>query len=124
MYFLYVSFDFFGVFFSLVLLGFFISYLMYFGSKYIAAQKYDSTKVTIYECGFDPFSDAREPFDVSFYLVALLFIIFDLEVVFFVPWAVSVCGCTGSGAFTILIFFIILGIGFMYEWVRGALDWS
>lgn len=123
-YFAYTNLNFFSMFFALFGLGFFVSYFLYRLSRYVSSRVYDSTKVTIYECGFDPFGDAREPFDVSFYLVALLFILFDLEVIFFVPWAVSICGSGGFGCAVIAIFLFVLGVGFLYEWLRGALDWS
>ena len=81
-------------------------------------------KLSIYECGFEPFEDARNIFDVKFYIVALLFIIFDLEIAFLFPWAVSL-GSIGILGFTsMMIFLFILTIGFIYEWKKGALDWE
>lgn len=77
-----------------------------------------------YECGFDVFSDARSPFDVHFYLVSILFIIFDLEVAFLFPWAFGLDHMDNYGTFTIMIFFSLLTIGFIYEWMRGALTWT
>lgn len=80
-------------------------------------------KLKEYECGFDAFGDARKQFDVKFYLIAILFIIFDLEVTFLVPWAVTL-GATGKfGFFSMMFFLIVLTIGFIYEWKQGALDW-
>ena len=81
-------------------------------------------KTTAYECGFDAFDDARMPFDVRFYLVAILFIIFDLETAFLFPWAVAFrhIGWLGFGA--MLFFLLLLVIGFVYEWKRGALEWE
>lgn len=77
-----------------------------------------------YECGFDPFSDAREPFYVKFYLIAILFIIFDVEVIFFFPWIFSLIEISYYGLLMMYIFLIILGIGFVYEWKKGSLDWE
>jgi NADH-quinone oxidoreductase subunit A len=77
-----------------------------------------------YECGFDPFSDAREPFYVKFYLIAILFIIFDVEVVFSFPWIFSLLEISFTGLFMMYIFLVILGLGFIYEWKKGSLDWD
>ena len=87
-------------------------------------QRPDSEKMTAYECGFDAFDDSRRQFDVRFYLVAILFIIFDLEIAFLFPWAISL-GSIGILGFTsMMIFLFILTIGFIYEWKKGALDWE
>ena len=84
----------------------------------------DPEKLSAYECGFSPFSDSRIKFDVRFYLVAILFIIFDLEIAFLFPWAISL-GKIGIFGFTsMMIFLFILTIGFIYEWKKGALDWE
>jgi len=84
----------------------------------------DLEKVSAYECGFDPFSDARGKFDVRFYLVSILFIIFDLEVTYLFPWAVSLDQLGTLGYFTMMVFLIVLLVGFVYEWRKGALDWE
>jgi len=89
-----------------------------------SVQKADPEKVSAYECGFDPFDDARSRFDVRFYLVAILFIIFDLEVTFLFPWAVTLNKVTFFGFWTMMLFLIILTIGFVYEWRKGALEWE
>jgi len=81
-------------------------------------------KLSPYECGFEPFDDARTKFDIRFYLVALLFIIFDLEVVFLFPWAISLENIGIFGYLSMMIFLIILTIGFIYEWKKGALEWE
>jgi NADH-quinone oxidoreductase subunit A len=81
-------------------------------------------KTSGYECGFDPFSDAREPFYVKFYLIAILSIIFDVEVVFFFPWIFSLVEISIYGLFIMYVFLVILGIGFIYEWKKGSLDWD
>jgi NADH:ubiquinone oxidoreductase subunit 3 (subunit A) len=87
-------------------------------------QKPDAEKVSAYECGFDPFDDARSRFDVRFYLVAILFIIFDLEVTFLFPFAISLSKVNFFGFWSMAAFLIILTIGFVYEWRKGALEWE
>lgn len=89
-----------------------------------ARQRPDSEKVSAYECGFEAFDDARSRFDVRFYLVAILFIIFDLEVAFLFPWAVSLGEIGLFGFWSMVIFLGILTIGFAYEWKKGALEWE
>ena len=87
-------------------------------------QKADPEKISAYECGFDPFDDARTRFDVQFYLVAILFIIFDLEVAFLFPWSLTLRKIGFFGFGSMMVFLIILTIGFIYEWKKGALDWN
>ena len=90
----------------------------------LAPSRPDPEKVSTYECGFEAFDDARMKFDVRFYLVAILFIIFDLEVAFLFPWAVTL-GETGVFAFwSMMIFLGVLTVGFIYEWKKGALEWE
>ena len=90
----------------------------------IAPSKPDPEKLSAYECGFPAFGDARRKFDVRFYLVAILFIIFDLEVAFLFPWAVTL-GATGVFAFwSMMVFLGVLTVGFIYEWKTGALEWE
>ena len=93
-------------------------------SLIIARQKPDGEKLSAYECGFEPFEDARIKFDVRFYLVAILFIIFDLEVAFLFPWAVSLGDIGVFGFWSMVVFLGILTIGFVYEWKKGALEWE
>ena len=81
-------------------------------------------KLSAYECGFEPFADARAPFDVRFYLVALLFILFDLETAFLVPWAVVFRQLGVQGLIVMGLFLGLLTIGFIYEWKKGALEWE
>ena len=90
----------------------------------IARQRPDSEKLSAYECGFEPFEDTRGRFDVRFYLVAILFIIFDLEVAFLFPWAVSLGNIGLFGFWSMMIFLGVLTIGFIYEWRKGALEWE
>ena len=84
----------------------------------------DSEKLSAYECGFEAFSDSRMEFDVRFYLVAILFIIFDLEIAFLFPWAISLGNIGSLGFWSMMIFLLVLTIGFIYEWKIGALDWD
>jgi NADH-quinone oxidoreductase subunit A len=90
----------------------------------VAAKKPDTEKLSSYECGFDPFDDSRGQFDVRFYLVCLLFIIFDLEIAFLFPWAITL-GETGVfGLWSMVVFLVVLTVGFIYEWKQGALEWE
>ena len=84
----------------------------------------DPEKLSAYECGFEAFGDSRMQFDVRFYLVAILFIIFDLEIAFLFPWAVSLGNIGALGFWSMMIFLLILAVGFIYEWKKGALDWE
>ena len=84
----------------------------------------DPEKLSAYECGFEPFNDSRMEFDIRFYLVAILFIIFDLEIAFLFPWAISLGAIGVFGFVSMMIFLFILTIGFIYEWKKGALDWE
>ena len=86
--------------------------------------KPDPEKLSAYECGFEPFNDSRMEFDVRFYLVAILFIIFDLEIAFLFPWAISLGTLGLLGFSSMMIFLLILTVGFIYEWKKGALDWE
>ncbi|MEX2616745.1 MAG: NADH-quinone oxidoreductase subunit A [Alphaproteobacteria bacterium] len=101
-----------------------ISVAMLVASGVLAHQKPDSEKLSAYECGFEAFDDARSRFDVRFYLVAILFIIFDLEVAFLFPWAISLGEIGLFGFWSMIIFLGILTIGFIYEWRKGALEWE
>ena len=101
-----------------------LAFLIVLASLIIARQKPDSEKLSAYECGFEPFEDARIKFDVRFYLVAILFIIFDLEVAFLFPWAVSLGDIGLFGFWSMVVFLSILTIGFVYEWRKGALEWE
>ncbi|WP_319414563.1 NADH-quinone oxidoreductase subunit A [uncultured Cohaesibacter sp.] len=90
----------------------------------VAFKNPDPEKLSAYECGFNAFDDARMPFDVRFYLVSILFIIFDLEVAFLFPWAVSFGDLGMFGFVSMMIFLAILTVGFVYEWKKGALEWD
>lgn len=84
----------------------------------------DTEKLSPYECGFEAFEDARMKFDVRYYLVAILFILFDLEIAFLVPWAVALDAVGVGGLVAVLVFLALLVVGFVYEWRKGALDWD
>lgn len=90
----------------------------------LIGRKGDVEKLSAYECGFEAFSDARAKFDVRFYLVAILFIIFDLEVAFLFPWAVSLRELGVAGFWSMMVFLTVLTVGFIYEWKKGALEWE
>ena len=105
-------------------LSLFITLLLILPPLLIAPKNPDSEKLSPYECGFDPFDDARSKFDIRFYLVAILFIIFDLEVAFLFPWAISLSTIGLAGYISMMLFLFILTIGFIYEWKKGALEWE
>lgn len=90
----------------------------------IAVRNPDPEKVSAYECGFNAFDDARMKFDVRFYLVSILFIIFDLEIAFLFPWAVAFKEIGAFGFWSMMLFLAVLTIGFIYEWKKGALEWE
>lgn len=93
-------------------------------SYFIVKQHADSEKVSAYECGFEPFEDARNTFDIRFYLVAILFIVFDLEISFLFPWVLVLPDIGYAGIYSMLFFLFILTLGFVYEWCKGALEWN
>lgn len=101
-----------------------ISAVMIAGSFLLGKQNPDAEKLSAYECGFEAFTDARNKFDVRFYLVCLLFIIFDLEIAFLFPWAVTLGEIGVFGFWSMIIFLGILTVGFIYEWKKGALEWE
>ena len=90
----------------------------------VAFKAPDPEKLSAYECGFNAFDDARMKFDIRFYLVSLLFIIFDLEVAFLFPWAVAFRDIGAFGFWSMIVFLFVLTIGFVYEWMKGALEWD
>jgi NADH-quinone oxidoreductase subunit A len=101
-----------------------LSILMVVASLIVGKRAPDKEKLAAYECGFDAFENARNKFDVRFYLVAILFIIFDLEIAFLFPWAVSLGSIGIFGFWSMVIFLGILTVGFIYEWKKGALEWE
>ncbi|PIR32750.1 MAG: NADH-quinone oxidoreductase subunit A [Alphaproteobacteria bacterium CG11_big_fil_rev_8_21_14_0_20_44_7] len=90
----------------------------------LVGQKPDSEKVSTYECGFEAFGDSRGKFDIQFYLVAILFIIFDLEIAFLFPWAITLGKIGVFGFWSMVVFLGVLTVGFIYEWKKGALEWQ
>lgn len=102
----------------------FLASIILFLSFRLSTYNPDAEKLSAYECGFDPYEDARNVFDVRFYLVAILFIIFDLEAVYFFPWCVSFSFLNVDGFWVVLDFIFELLIGFIYAWEVGALDWE
>lgn len=92
--------------------------------RFLGPRRPDAQKLSPYECGFEAFEDARMKFDVRYYLVAILFILFDLEIAFLFPWAVALKDVGLAGFVAVLIFLTILVVGFVYEWKKGALDWE
>ncbi|MBC8791188.1 MAG: NADH-quinone oxidoreductase subunit A [Alphaproteobacteria bacterium] len=101
-----------------------LSVVMVLASLVAGRQRPDAEKLSAYECGFEAFEDARRKFDVRFYLVAILFIIFDLEVAFLFPWAVALGEIGMFGFWSMVVFLGVLTIGFAYEWRKGALEWE
>ena len=110
-----------AVFFGLAV---FISLVLAVLPKFLAKEKPQKAKLASYECGFDAFDDARSQFDIRFYLVAILFIIFDLEVAFLIPWAINLKFIGAFGFWSMMVFLFVLTVGFIYEWKKGALDWE
>ena len=102
----------------------FISGVLLLAPFIVAFKSPDPEKLSAYECGFNAFDDARMKFDIRFYLVSLLFIIFDLEVAFLFPWAVAFRDIGTAGFWSMMTFLFVLTIGFVYEWMKGALEWD
>jgi NADH-quinone oxidoreductase subunit A len=105
-------------------IAFVIGFALLIAPFLVAFQQPDPEKLSAYECGFNAFDDARMRFDVRFYLVAILFIIFDLEVSFLFPWAVAFKAVGAAGFWAMMVFLAVLTIGFIYEWKKGALEWD
>lgn len=110
--------------FSLAIGAVILSCIIFGLSFLVANQVSDVEKASAYECGFNPFDDARTQFDIRFYLVAILFIIFDLEISFLFPWVLVLRDIQLDGFFTMAVFLVILTVGFIYEWQKGALEWE
>ena len=101
-----------------------LSFILVFMSMLLVSRKTDIEKISAYECGFHPFEDTRSKFDVRFYLVAILFIIFDLEITFLFPWSLCLFSSGMLGFASVMFFLYILLVGFLYEWNKGALEWE
>ncbi|QKX01820.1 NADH-quinone oxidoreductase subunit A [Wolbachia endosymbiont of Cruorifilaria tuberocauda] len=101
-----------------------VSFILGILPIFLTSSKQDSEKLSAYECGFNPLSRTRKVFNIKFYLVAILFIMFDLEVIFLFPWAVSLSKISYYGFWSMMIFLGILTVGFIYEWCKGVLEWE
>lgn len=108
-----------GVSVLLIIILFFVSYLLGSGTTSV-----DFEKLSVYECGFEPFSDTQGTFDVKFYLLAMLFMIFDLEIMLLLPWAVSFYYVTLTSIIVFIWFTVVLILAFVFEWLKGALEWQ
>lgn len=114
-----ISVLFFWIFFSLIL-----ALILFSLSYFLVLRSANFEKLAAYECGFEPFADARATFDVRFFLISILFIIFDLEVMYLFPWALHVRALGYFSLLSVYFFLLILTVGFYYEWFKGALDWE
>jgi len=110
--------------FSFLIFSIVLSTIIFFLSYVLSSKLDDAEKLTIYECGFNPFSDSRSEFNIKFYIVAILFLIFDLEISFLFPFVVCLDLLSNIGILFMLFFLFILTVGFFYEWKKGALDWD
>jgi NADH-quinone oxidoreductase subunit A len=110
--------------FLMLLVSFGLACLIFGASYFLGNQLPDTEKASVYECGFDPYEDSRNKFDIRFYLVAILFIIFDLEALFLFPWSVSLSYLSSMGFWTMVDFLFELTVGFVYVWKIGALEWE
>ncbi|MDR2016691.1 MAG: NADH-quinone oxidoreductase subunit A [Burkholderiales bacterium] len=110
--------------FLIIISGLLIGLSMIAANRLLAPVRPDFEKELPYECGFDALEDARSPFNTRYYLVAILFILFDLELIFLLPWAVALPEIGNAGFVAMLIFLALLGLGFVYEWRRNALEWD
>jgi len=101
-----------------------IVFILLLLSYVVSPKNINVEKSSAYECGFEPFDESRKSFDIQFYIVGVLFLIFDVEVAFLFPWAVAINSIGLFGFWTMIFFYFLINIGFLYEWQRGALDWS
>ena len=111
-------------FFAFLLFSTILSSIVFLLSFIVSMKADDKEKLSAYECGFNPFDDSRSEFDIRFFLVAILFIIFDLEIAFLFPWAVALGEIGLLGFWSMMIFLAVLTVGFIYEWRKGALEWE
>jgi len=107
-----------------ILFIFLLGLLLLLLPNFLVLKDLEVEKLSAYECGFDPFLDTRSNFDVQFYFVAILFILFDIEVAFLIPWAIALGNLSLFGLLIMFFFLFILFLGFFYEWSQGALDWK
>ena len=106
-----------------VLFAIFLAFLIVFLSYFLVVQSPETEKLSTYECGFEPYEDSRNKFNVKFYIVAILFILFDIEIIFMLPWCISLSQVNILGFWTMIEFLVELGIGFFYVWCAGSLEW-
>ena len=107
-----------------VLFAIFLAFLIVFLSYFLVVQSPETEKLSTYECGFEPYEDSRNKFNVKFYIVAILFILFDIEIIFMLPWCISLSQVNILGFWTMIEFLVELGIGFFYVWCAGSLEWK
>jgi NADH-quinone oxidoreductase subunit A len=109
---------------TFVCFAIFLSCLLITLSYFLVTQKPETEKLSTYECGFEPYEDSRNKFNIRFYIIAILFILFDIEVIFLLPWCVSMAQLNLLGFWSMVEFLLELGIGFVYVWCVGAIEWS
>lgn len=107
-----------------ICVGIFLSFLLIILSYFLVTQSPETEKLSTYECGFEPYEDARNKFNIRFYIIAILFILFDIEIIFLLPWCVSISQLNLLGFWSMIEFLFELGIGFIYVWSVGAIEWS
>lgn len=110
--------------FIFICVGIFLSFLLILLSYFLVTQSPETEKLSTYECGFEPYEDARNKFSIRFYIIAILFILFDIEIIFLLPWCVSISQINLLGFWSMIEFLFELGIGFIYVWSVGAIEWS
>ena len=111
--------------FAFILLwSFILAVILSVASFWLSEKNPDQEKVSVYECGFDPFHSPGEPFSIRFFLVAILFLVFDLEISYLFPWSISTTSINIEGQIYVYVFLILLTVGLVYEWVKGGLDWE
>lgn len=110
--------------FFILFWSFLISGIISIASFFLSEKNPDKEKVSVYECGFDPFHNPGEPFSIRFFLIAILFLVFDLEITYLFPWSITTGFINLTGQLIIYIFIIILTIGLIYEWLKGGLEWE
>lgn len=108
----------------LILFSLILSIIICFASLLLSEKTPDKEKVSVYECGFDPFHSPGEPFSIRFFLIAILFLVFDLEISYLFPWSCSTNLICLQGHLIVIIFIIILTLGLVYEWMKGGLEWE
>jgi NADH-quinone oxidoreductase subunit A len=118
-----LNYEYFSI-FLILLISMILAFIILILSYFLVIQNPETEKLSSYECGFEPYEDARHQFDVKFYLVAILFIIFDIEAMYIYPWCVTLSTLDITGFWSMIDFIIELGIGFLYIWLIGALNWQ